>query len=160
MAAFLLRRFIYLVLLVIVSTSVAYVLAATQLNPRSRYEGRNPPPPPEVVDAVLDAVNMNNKTPLVDRFGRWAGGVIRGDLGRTDRQHAGQRGDRPPDVGEPAAAPVRRAHRHDARRRGRRVQRRQAAPSRRSPRHGVLVRHAVDPGGRARRALQERRHRR
>ncbi len=83
MAAFLLRRFVYLVLLVIISTSVAYVLAATQLNPRSRYEGRNPPPPPAVVDAVLDAVNMNNRTPLVDRFGRWAGGVLRGDLGRT-----------------------------------------------------------------------------
>jgi peptide/nickel transport system permease protein len=83
MAAFLLRRFIYLVLLVIVSTSVAYVLAATQLNPRSRYEGRNPPPPPEVVDAVLDALNMNNRTPLIDRFATWAGGVVRGDLGRT-----------------------------------------------------------------------------
>ncbi len=83
MAAFLLRRFVYTVLLVIISTSVAYVLAATQLNPRSRYEGRNPPPPPEVVDAVLDALNMNDKTPLVDRFTRWAGGVVRGDLGRT-----------------------------------------------------------------------------
>jgi peptide/nickel transport system permease protein len=83
MAAFLLRRFIYLVLLVIVSTLVAYILAATQLNPRSRYEGRNPPPPPEVVDAVLDAVNMNNRTPLIERIGRWAGGVVRGDLGRT-----------------------------------------------------------------------------
>src|SRR5690242_10601385 len=76
MAAFLIRRFIYLVLLVIISTSVAYVLAATQLNPRSRYEGRNPPPPPEVVDAVLDELNMNNRTPLLDRFSRWAGGVI------------------------------------------------------------------------------------
>ena len=83
MAAFLLRRLIYLVLLVIVASSVAYVLAATQLNPRSRYDGRNPPPPPEVVDAVLDGLNMNDKTPLVDRFGRWAGGVVRGDLGRT-----------------------------------------------------------------------------
>ena len=47
MATFLLRRFAYSVLLVIVSTSVAYFLAGTQLNPRSRYEGRNPPPPPE-----------------------------------------------------------------------------------------------------------------
>jgi peptide/nickel transport system permease protein len=83
MAAFLLRRFVYLVLLVIVSTSVAYVLAATQLNPRSRYEGRNPPPPPEVIDSVLDALNMNNRTPLPDRFVRWAGGVLRGDLGLT-----------------------------------------------------------------------------
>ena len=83
MTAFLLRRLIYLVILVIVSTSVAYMLAATQLNPRSRYEGRNPPPPAEVVDAVLESVNMNDKTPLVDRFERWAGGVVRGDLGRT-----------------------------------------------------------------------------
>ena len=83
MTAFLLRRLLYLVILVIVSTSVAYMLAATQLNPRSRYEGRNPPPPAEVVDAVLESVNMNDKTPLMDRFQRWAGGVVRGDLGRT-----------------------------------------------------------------------------
>jgi peptide/nickel transport system permease protein len=83
MAVFLLRRLTYLVVLVVVSSSAAYVLAATQLNPRARYEGRNPPPPPEVVDAVLDAINMNDRDPLVERFGRWAGGVIRGDLGRT-----------------------------------------------------------------------------
>jgi peptide/nickel transport system permease protein len=81
--AFLLRRFFYLVLLVIVSTSVAYLLAATQLNPRSRYEGRNPPPPSEVVDSALDAVNMNDKRPVLMRFGRWAVGVTHGDLGQT-----------------------------------------------------------------------------
>ena len=83
MTAFLLRRLIYLVVLVVISTSVAYLLAATQLNPRSRYEGRNPPPPPEVVDAALDAVNMNDKTPALRRFGRWAEGVAHGDLGQT-----------------------------------------------------------------------------
>ena len=83
MARFLLRRLAYLVLLVVVSTSVAYLLAATQLNPRSRYEGRNPPPPPEVVDAALDAVNMNDKTPVAIRFGRWVDGVVHGDLGQT-----------------------------------------------------------------------------
>ena len=81
--AFLLRRLLYLLLLVVVSTSVAYVLAATQLNPRSRYEGRNPPPPPEVVDSALDAVNMNDKVPVLRRFGRWAEGVMHGDLGQT-----------------------------------------------------------------------------
>jgi len=82
-ARFLLRRLLYLLALVIVSTSVAYVLAATQLNPRSRYEGRNPPPPEAAIDAALDAVNMNNKTPLSSRFGRWAAGLSHGDLGRT-----------------------------------------------------------------------------
>jgi peptide/nickel transport system permease protein len=83
MARFLLRRLIYLVCLVVVSTSAAYILAATQLNPRARYEGRNPPPPAEVVDAALDALNMNDKVPVLTRFGRWAGGLTRGDLGRT-----------------------------------------------------------------------------
>lgn len=83
MARFLLRRLAYLVALVAIATSVAYLLAATQLNPRARYEGRSPPPPPAAVDAALDAVNMNDKTPLGERFGRWLQGVARGDFGRT-----------------------------------------------------------------------------
>lgn len=83
MAAFLLRRLLYLVLLVVIATSVAYLLAATQLNPRVRYEGRNPPPPEAVVDAALEAVNMNDKTPLATRFGRWVSGLAHGDFGLT-----------------------------------------------------------------------------
>jgi len=83
MARFLFRRLIYLAVLVVVSASVAYLLAATQLNPRSRYEGRNPPPPEAVVDAALEAVNMNDKTSLLTRFGRWVNGIVEGDLGRT-----------------------------------------------------------------------------
>lgn len=83
MLKFLLRRLAYLSILVVVSTSAAYLLAATQLNPRSRYEGRNPPPPPAAVDAALDAINMNDKTPLSQRFERWLDGVLHGDFGRT-----------------------------------------------------------------------------
>jgi peptide/nickel transport system permease protein len=83
MASFLLRRLAYLVVLVIVSTSMAYLLAGTQLRPRFRYEGRNPPPPPAVVDAALDAINQNDKTPVLQRFARWADGVVHGDLGQT-----------------------------------------------------------------------------
>jgi peptide/nickel transport system permease protein len=83
MTGFLLRRLLYLLVLVVVSTSGAYLLAATQLNPRARYEGRNPPPPPAVVDAALDALNMNDKVPVLKRFGRWADGILHGDLGRT-----------------------------------------------------------------------------
>lgn len=83
MSTFLLRRLVYLVILVVVATSAAYMLAATQLNPRSRYEGRNPPPPEATVDAVLDAINMNDKTPLAQRFSRWATGLAHLDLGQT-----------------------------------------------------------------------------
>ncbi len=83
MAGFLLRRLLYLVCLVVIATSAAYVLAATQLNPRARYEGRNPPPPAAVVDATLDQLNMNDKVPVLTRYRRWAGDLLRGNLGRT-----------------------------------------------------------------------------
>jgi peptide/nickel transport system permease protein len=83
MGKFLLRRAFYLVVLVLIATSLTYLLAATQLNPRSRYEGRNPPPPAAAVDASLDRVNMNDKTPIMVRFSHWADGVAHGDLGRT-----------------------------------------------------------------------------
>lgn len=83
MFRFVIRRLTYLAVLVVVAASVAYLLAATQLNPRSRYDGRNPPPPESVIDAALEALNMNDKTPLLTRYGRWANGIAHGDLGRT-----------------------------------------------------------------------------
>jgi peptide/nickel transport system permease protein len=83
MGKFLLRRFAYLVVLVVVATSLTYLLAATALNPRSNFEGRNPPPPPEVVDARLNELNLNDKKPILDRFGHWVRGVFRGDLGQS-----------------------------------------------------------------------------
>jgi len=83
MGKFLLRRLVYLVVLVVIATSSTYFLAAAALNPRSNFEGRNPPPPPEVVDARLDQLNLNDKTPIVQRFGRWAGGVFHWHLGET-----------------------------------------------------------------------------
>jgi peptide/nickel transport system permease protein len=80
---FLIRRLIYLVVLVVIATSATYILAAAALNPRSNFEGRNPPPPPEVVDARLDELNLNDKTPIMERFARWTGGVLHSDLGKT-----------------------------------------------------------------------------
>jgi peptide/nickel transport system permease protein len=35
------------------------------------------------VDATLDALNMNDKVPVLRRFTRWAGSILQGDLGRT-----------------------------------------------------------------------------
>jgi peptide/nickel transport system permease protein len=36
-----------------------------------------------VVDARLDELNLNDKTPVFDRFGRWVGGVFELDMGKT-----------------------------------------------------------------------------
>ena len=83
MGRFLLRRLAYLIVLVVIATAATYFLAAAALNPRSNFEGRNPPPPPEVVDARLDELNLNDKTPITDRFNRWVSGLFQSDLGLT-----------------------------------------------------------------------------
>ncbi|WP_043614561.1 ABC transporter permease [Nonomuraea candida] len=83
MAGFLARRLLNYVVLVIVAASLAYMLAAMALDPRSNYADRTPKPPPAVVDAQLTALNLNDKTPLLQRYAVWAGGVLRGDLGMT-----------------------------------------------------------------------------
>jgi peptide/nickel transport system permease protein len=81
MGKFLLQRLAYLVVLVVIATASTYFLAAAALNPRSNFEGRNPPPSPEVVDSLLDSLNLNNKTPITQRFERWVRGVAEWNLG-------------------------------------------------------------------------------
>ncbi|MBE1586117.1 ABC transporter permease [Nonomuraea angiospora] len=83
MAGFLARRLLNYAVLVVVAASLAYLLAATALNPRSNYADRTPKPPPAVVDAQLTALNLNDKTPLLQRYATWAGGVLRGDFGKS-----------------------------------------------------------------------------
>ncbi|MBB4916294.1 ABC transporter permease [Streptosporangium saharense] len=83
MAGFLLRRLLNYLVLIVVATSLAYMLAASALNPRSNYEGRNPPIPEKVIDARLSELNLNDQTPLVQRYLTWAGDVAHGDFGRT-----------------------------------------------------------------------------
>ncbi|MFG2086707.1 MULTISPECIES: ABC transporter permease [unclassified Spirillospora] len=83
MGAFLLRRAARHLVLAVLATSLAYLLAAVALDPRAGYEGRAPRPPEAVIDARLSALNLNDRTPLADRYRTWAAGVLRGDLGRT-----------------------------------------------------------------------------
>ena len=83
MLKFLLRRLANYLILVALAASLGYFLAATSLNPRANYEGRNPPPSPESINAKLDELNLNDRTPVVKRFGRWAGNFLTGDMGKT-----------------------------------------------------------------------------
>ncbi|MDP9840894.1 ABC transporter permease [Streptosporangium lutulentum] len=83
MTGFLVRRLLNYLVLIIVATSLAYMLAASALNPRSNYEGRNPPIPPAVIDARLTELNLNDETPLFQRYLTWAGDLVQGDFGKT-----------------------------------------------------------------------------
>lgn len=83
MAGFLLRRLVSRGVLVVLAGSLAYLLAAAALDPRAAFEGRTPRPPETVIDARLSALNLNDRTPLTDRYGTWAWSVLHGDFGLT-----------------------------------------------------------------------------
>ena len=81
MTKFLLRRLLNYVILVFIATSLAYILAAVSLNPKSNYEGRNPRPPESVITAKLDAINANPDVPVIERYGTWLNDLVHGDFG-------------------------------------------------------------------------------
>ncbi|WP_214321373.1 ABC transporter permease [Nonomuraea sediminis] len=83
MGKYLLRRFAVNLLLVVIAASLAYLLAASSINPRANYEQRNPRPPAAVVEATLTQYNINDKTPILQRYATWVSGVVHGDFGRT-----------------------------------------------------------------------------
>ncbi|WP_067461762.1 ABC transporter permease [Actinomadura macra] len=83
MAAFLLRRLANYAVLVVLAASLAYLLAAAALRPRANYEDRAPRPPEAVVDAQLTRYNLNDRTPLAERYVTWVSGLAHGDFGRT-----------------------------------------------------------------------------
>ncbi|HEV7863337.1 MAG TPA: ABC transporter permease [Acidimicrobiia bacterium] len=83
MLKFLLRRFANYLVLVALATCLGYFLAATSLNARANYEGRNPRPSQASIEAKLNELNLNNHTPIVKRFTKWAGNFVHGDMGKT-----------------------------------------------------------------------------
>jgi len=81
---FLLKRLVNYLVLIVVATTLAYIVASLALNPRAAYEGRNPPPPAAVVDQQLSAYGVNDKDPLLGRYVDWISGVVlHGDFGKT-----------------------------------------------------------------------------
>ncbi|QKS17210.1 ABC transporter permease [Curtobacterium sp. Csp2] len=83
MIRFLARRLVYYVVLVFLATSLTYFLASASFSPRSVYAARNPAPPTAVIDAKLDHIGVNDKTPIVIRYTHWLGDAVQGNLGRT-----------------------------------------------------------------------------
>jgi peptide/nickel transport system permease protein len=81
LAKFMLRRLANYVILVFIATSLAYVLAAVSLDPKSDYEGKNPRPSDAVITSILNDRNLNPQTPLYDRYGHWIDGLAHGSLG-------------------------------------------------------------------------------
>ncbi len=69
-----------------IATNLTWVLAATQLNPRSLYEVANPPIDPVSIENNLRARNLSDRVPLPERWRTWASGIVlRWDWGASPR---------------------------------------------------------------------------
>jgi peptide/nickel transport system permease protein len=65
------RRLLNYLVMLFAATTLAYFLASSFLNPRSNYVQMRPQPPEASIDASLDFANVNDKVPVVTRYGRW-----------------------------------------------------------------------------------------
>lgn len=75
------KRLLNYVVLLYVAVSLTYFLAATQLNPRALFALRQPPIPPNIVEAQLLQYNLSDQVPLLQRYWIWLTGVFHGDWG-------------------------------------------------------------------------------
>ena len=75
MLSFIGRRLINYLVMLFAATTLAYFLASSFLNPRSNYVQMRPQPPEASIDASLDLANVNDKVPVVERYGAWLRGV-------------------------------------------------------------------------------------
>jgi peptide/nickel transport system permease protein len=65
------------------ATSMTYFLASAFLDPRSNYLAKRPVPPTASIDAALDAANINDKVPVLERYWHWLGGLAHWNWGLT-----------------------------------------------------------------------------
>ncbi|GLW72799.1 putative peptide transport permease protein [Kitasatospora phosalacinea] len=83
MTRYLAGRLGYYAALLTAAVFLSYALTGTALGPRAYFEAKQPRPSAAAVDRQLTALNLNDRTPVVERFGTWANGLLHGDLGRT-----------------------------------------------------------------------------
>jgi peptide/nickel transport system permease protein len=78
---FLTRRLVNYVILCLVATFLAYLLASLTFDPIGILEQRNPKPPAATIEAKR--VELHFDEPIPERFVHWMGGVVHGDFGNT-----------------------------------------------------------------------------
>ncbi|MCH3925751.1 MAG: ABC transporter permease [Atopobiaceae bacterium] len=70
------KRILSYIVMIFVATSLTYFLACAFMSPRSNFESKTPRPPQDSIEASLDRTNLNDKTPVLERYQRWLGGIL------------------------------------------------------------------------------------
>ena len=76
MIRYIIRRTLGWLLVIVLATNLAYILAALFLDPRSNYIGRRPPLSADQISRMLGPLNLDPATPLLTRWWRWLTGIV------------------------------------------------------------------------------------
>ncbi|BDZ46158.1 ABC transporter permease [Naasia aerilata] len=87
MILYLLRRVLNYVILTVIASCGAYMLASATMNPTYPLEQRHPRPPQSTIDSLRDAWGVNPDVPLIERTWTWFTGVLHGDFGLGVNNH-------------------------------------------------------------------------
>jgi len=84
--SYLLKRLLNYLILLFVAINLSWLLAATQLNPRSLYEVANPPIDPVSIENNLRSRNLSDQVPLSERWLVWSSSIVMDwDWGQSPR---------------------------------------------------------------------------
>ena len=76
MTKYLIKKTLGWLLMIFLATHLAYLLAASFLDPRSNYIGRRPPLSAEEINNLLEPYNLSPDTPLVQRWWTWLTNIL------------------------------------------------------------------------------------
>ncbi len=81
MTGFLFRRLLKYVVLLLLTSFLAFTLTSVAFHPLDSLLQRNPRPPQAVIDAKAAELDLDKPIPV--RYGKWVSGAVRGDFGTT-----------------------------------------------------------------------------
>jgi peptide/nickel transport system permease protein len=81
MASFIVRRLLISIPVVLLSSVLMFLLVANSGDPLAELKGRNPPPPPSVIELREKELNLDK--PLPQRYVYWVTHFFRGDMGKS-----------------------------------------------------------------------------
>lgn len=76
MIRYIIKRIVNYIVMLFVAVSMTYFLASAFMSPRSMYMMRHPVPPEASIDSQLTAANINDKTPVIQRYFTWLKNIL------------------------------------------------------------------------------------
>ena len=83
MLSFIVRRLLIAIPLVLLSSVLVFVLVANSGDPLAELRGRNPPVPPQVIEARAHELGLDK--PMPQRYVSWLTNFAQGDMGKSVR---------------------------------------------------------------------------